>query len=283
MYDKCSSASWLFTRIGVDVNKPLQIRSHSHTNDANMKLGVNFTRYRWGCLIMADQGAANLEGISLLCDLPQHALQAAAKNCRWRNYGANEQIIDRQSEATDVFFVREGWARVVNYSISGREITLDDIGCGGHFGELAAIDGQPRSASVMALTNCSVAIMSQECFLDLVDRNPSVALKVMHGLASIIRNSTERIMDLSTLAANNRVQADLLRQALNNLDGENSASISPIPVHADIASRVSTTRETVARVMNDLARQGIVERQKNVLVVQEVDRLQQMIEEVRGG
>ena len=283
MYDKCSSASWLFTRIGVDVNKPLQIRSHSHTNDANMKLGVNFTRYRWGCLIMADQGAANLEGISLLCDLPQHALQAAAKNCRWRNYGANEQIIDRQSEATDVFFVREGWARVVNYSISGREITLDDIGCGGHFGELAAIDGQPRSASVMALTNCSVAIMSQECFLELVDRNPSVALKVMHGLASIIRNSTERIMDLSTLAANNRVQADLLRQALNNLDGENSASISPIPVHADIASRVSTTRETVARVMNDLARQGIVERQKNVLVVQEVDRLQQMIEEVRGG
>ena len=283
MYDKCSSASWLFTRIGVDVNKPLQISSHSHTNDANMQLGVNFTRYRWGYLIMADQGAANLKDISLLCDLPQHALQAAAKNCRWRNYGANEQIIDRQSEATDVFFVREGWARVVNYSISGREITLDDIGCGGHFGELAAIDGQPRSASVMALTNCSVAIMSQECFLELVDRNPSVALKVMHGLASIIRNSTERIMDLSTLAANNRVQADLLRQALNNLDGENSASISPIPVHADIASRVSTTRETVARVMNDLARQGIVERQKNVLVVQEVDRLQQMIEEVRGG
>ena len=117
-------------------------------------------------------------------------------------------------------FVREGFARVVNYSI-GREITLDDIGCGGHFGELAAIDGQPRSASVMALTHCSVAIMPQERFLDLVDQNPSVALKVMRGLASIIRNSTERIMDLSTLAANNRVQADLLRQALNNLNGDN--------------------------------------------------------------
>ena len=89
-------------------------------------------------------------------------------------------------------------------------------------------------------------------------------------------------MDLSTLAANNRVQADLLRQALNNLNGDNSASISPIPVHADIASRVSTTRETVARVMNDLARQGIVERQKNVFVIQDVNRLQEMIEKVRG-
>ena len=224
----------------------------------------------------------NLKGVSLLCDLLQPALAETAQNCRWRSYSANEQIIDRQSEATDVFFVVEGRARVVNYSISGREITLDDIEAGGHFGELAAIDGQPRSASVMALTDCSLAILPQDKFLALVYENSGIALKVMGGLASIIRNSTERIMDLSTLAANNRVQADLLRQALHNCDGKNTASISPIPVHADIASRVSTTRETVARVMNDLARQGLLERQKNVLIINDVQRLQKMVEEIRG-
>ena len=142
---------------------------------------------------MPDGDTGNLAGIALLCDLPPSTLTKAAKNCRWRSYSANEQIIDRQSEATDVFFVDEGRVRVVNYSISGREITLDDIGSGGHFGELAAIDGQPRSASVMALTGCSVAIMRQEHFLELVDENPGVALKVMRGLASIIRNSTELI------------------------------------------------------------------------------------------
>ena len=224
----------------------------------------------------------NLKGVALLCDLLQPALAETARNCRWRSYSANEQIIDRQSEATDVFFVVEGRARVVNYSISGREITLDDIEAGGHFGELAAIDGQPRSASVMALTDCSLAILPQDKFLALVYENSGIALKVMGGLASIIRNSTERIMDLSTLAANNRVQADLLRQALHNCDGKNTASISPIPVHADIASRVSTTRETVARVMNDLARQGLLERQKNVLIINDVQRLQKMVEEIRG-
>ena len=224
----------------------------------------------------------NLKGVALLCDLLQPALAETARNCRWRSYSANEQIIDRQSEATDVFFVVEGRARVVNYSISGREITLDDIEAGGHFGELAAIDGQPRSASVVALTDCSLAILPQDKFLALVYENSGIALKVMGGLASIIRNSTERIMDLSTLAANNRVQADLLRQALHNCDGKNTASISPIPVHADIASRVSTTRETVARVMNDLARQGLLERQKNVLIINDVQRLQKMVEEIRG-
>ena len=231
---------------------------------------------------MPDADAGNLSGIRLLSDLGTPELEVAAKNCRWRNYGAQEQIIDRQSEATDVFFVVDGRVRVVNYSVSGREITLDDIEPGGHFGELAAIDGQPRSASVMSLTPCAVAIMPQDRFMELVEGNASVALKVMRGLASIIRNSTERIMDLSTLAANNRVHADLLRQALANMDEDNRALISPIPVHADIASRVSTTRETVARVMNDLARQGILERQKGALVVGDVDQLRDMVEEVRG-
>ena len=231
---------------------------------------------------MPDADAGSLSAVSLLCDLAPDQLQSVAKNCRWRNYGAHEQIIDRQSEATDVFFVVDGRVRVVNYSISGREITLDDLTAGAHFGELAAIDGQPRSASVMALTECAVAIIPQERFMELVENHSSIALKVMRGLATIIRSSTERIMDLSTLAANNRVQADLLRQALSSMDDDNRASISPIPVHADIASRVSTTRETVARVMNDLARQGIVERQKDALVVVDVESLQEMVEEVRG-
>jgi CRP-like cAMP-binding protein len=89
-------------------------------------------------------------------------------------------------------------------------------------------------------------------------------------------------MDLSTLAANNRVHADLLRQARANMKGANEAEIRPIPVHSDIASRVSTTRETVARVLNDLARKGIVERLKDSLVVRDVDRLHELVEQVRG-
>ena len=89
-------------------------------------------------------------------------------------------------------------------------------------------------------------------------------------------------MDLSTLAANNRVQADLLRLARNNMVGENRAELKPIPVHGDIASRVSTTRETVARVLSDLSRQGMVERQKDRLVIDDVDCLEDMVEEVRG-
>ena len=66
------------------------------------------------------------------------------------------------------------------------------------------------------------------------------------------------------------------------MDGDNKAVIKPNPLHGDIASRVSTTRETVARVMNDLARQDIVERTKKALVIVDVEKLNAMVQEVRG-
>jgi len=153
---------------------------------------------------------------------------------------------------------------------------------GSYFGELAAIDSEPRSASVMALTDCLVAALPQEQFLELLEKHPPIALKVMKSLTGIIRTAADRIMDLSTLAANNRVHADLLRMARNHMDDENIAAISPIPTHSDIASRASTTRETVARVLSDLAKNGVVERRKKALVVLDVEQLSDMVEEVRG-
>jgi CRP-like cAMP-binding protein len=231
---------------------------------------------------VTNTAAETLAGVQLLSGLAPQELRRVEQGCRWKRYPPHEQIIDRQSDSRDVFFVIEGRVRVVNYSLSGREITLDDVGPGNYFGELAAIDGQPRSASVMALTDCLIASLPSEQFLHILEKYSSVARDVMTHLAAIIRTSTDRIMDLSTLAANNRVHADLLRQARANVKGRNVAEISPIPVHGDIASRVSTTRETVARVMNDLARQGIVERKKDALIIHDVERLRHMVEEVRG-
>lgn len=223
-----------------------------------------------------------LTDIQLLSELSPDEVEVVEKSCRWKTYGASEQIIDQHSDSRDIFFVAEGRVRVVNYSLSGREITFDDLEAGSHFGELAAIDGLPRSASVMALTEVRIASLSAEQFHSIILDHPAIALKLMKHLAHLVRTSTSRIMELSTLGANNRIHADLLRMARKVTEDEMTAIIAPIPVHSDVASRVSTTRETVARVMNDLARKGIVERQKAALVVKDLARLEDMVEDVRG-
>jgi len=232
--------------------------------------------------LAADPGPKLLKGVDLLKDLQPQELVEIEEVCRFKTFRAGSQVFDRQAETHDVFFVIRGRVRIVNYSLSGREITLDDVGAGGHFGELAAIDGQPRSAAVLAIEDSLIVALPQRHFVESLQRYPAIAQRVMVRLARMVRASTERIMDLSTLAANNRVQAELLRQARDTMKDDNTAVISPIPVHSDIASRVSTTRETVARVLSDLTRQGILERTRDSLIIRDVERLEEMVEEVRG-
>lgn len=231
---------------------------------------------------MADN-SRDLSRVQILAGLPEEDLAALGDRCTWRHFEPDQFIIDQNSPSRDVCFVTAGRARIVIYAPNGREISFDDVVAGSYFGELAAIDGDPRSASAVALDPTTVAAMAPDAFIDVLVEYPTVALDVMRGLARIVRSATARIMDLSVLGANNRVQAEVLRLARDcSADGV-EARIRPIPVHSDIAARVSTTRETVARVLSDLARHEVVVREGHALLVRDIPRLNSMVDEVRGA
>jgi CRP/FNR family transcriptional regulator, cyclic AMP receptor protein len=223
----------------------------------------------------------SLTKVNLLSGLDDPTLKSLEQRCRWQRFGPQEQIIGHDSDSRDVYFIVEGRVRVVNYSLSGREITFDEIASGRYFGEFSALDGHPRSANVVALTETLVASVSPETFLNLLRDNPGLAVEVMQELAKLIRASRDRVMDLSTLGAHNRVHSELLREAKLHARDDNTAVIAPIPVHGDIASRVSTTRETVARVFGDLTKQGLIKRGKNELLVLDLERLEKLVENLR--
>ena len=145
--------------------------------------------------------------------------------------------------------------------------------------ELAAIDGAPRSATVVALEPTGVCVIDDASFMAAVLSSPETSRRLMERLTAIIRRSTGRIFDLSVYGANIRIYADLQRLSKPAADGSDSAVITPIPVHSDIAARVSTTRETVARVLGDLSRREIVIREKDWLIVTDTGLLAEMIEE----
>lgn len=220
-----------------------------------------------------------LDEISLVADLPGDAKVSLAQHCTMRRYTQAQEIISKENDARDVYFITTGSARVVNWSSGGREVSFEDIPAGGMFGELAAIDGAPRSATVVALEPTEVCCIDAASFMAAVLSSPETSLRLMERLTAIIRRSTGRIFDLSVYGANIRIYADLLRLSEPVDDGGNSAVIKPIPVHSDIAARISTTRETVARVLGDLSRREIVIREKDRLIVPDTDRLAEMVED----
>lgn len=232
---------------------------------------------------MGTPTSESLANVGIFSDLGANDIAKLEQRCSWKRFGRQELIIDRQAESREVYFIVSGKVRVVNYSMSGREVTFDDLVAGSHFGELAALDSQPRSANVVAIEPTTVASLTHETFRELLQEHPEVASRILVHMAQIIRASTERIMDLSTLGANNRVYAELLRLAKPGTREDNTAVIQPIPIHGDIASRVSTTRETVARVLGDLSRTDLVKREDDRLIILDVEKLEDMVEQFRGS
>lgn len=227
---------------------------------------------------MSESGAETLENIGLLEGFSPEERRDLEKRCAWRHYGANEQIIDRDSDSGDVYFVVAGDVRIVNYSYSGREVSYDDIPAGGFFGELAAIDGKPRSATVVTLKKTIVASLSPEALREAILDHPRLALAIMKRLVAVIRGSTDRIMDLSTLGAYSRVYAELLRLARQDVDEEYGATIAKLPTHSALASRCGTTRETVARAISDLTKREVCEKRGQGLYFPDLEALEDIVE-----
>ena len=217
-----------------------------------------------------------LRGIELLESLPDPELRALEQRCRWQRYAAGQQIVDRSSESRDVFFVVEGSVQAVDFSPSGREVVYAVIGAGGHFGELSAIDGLARSAFVVAIEECLLAVLTPTQFESLIRAQPEVTVALLRRLVGMIRTTDERLTEVTTLGAMARICRELLRLAQHD-DHTGAWLIVPMPTQRDLAARTGTTRETVARTLSQLTRDGLLQRAGRTLRIYDKGALEAAI------
>jgi CRP/FNR family transcriptional regulator, cyclic AMP receptor protein len=226
---------------------------------------------------MSTDRIATLKESGFFAGLSTEDLAALAARCRWRSTSSGELIIGHRDQSRDVLFLLSGLVRVNVYSLSGRQVSFRDIRPGDVFGELSAIDGKPRSASVESLMPSTLMVMPQAVFLDMLQAHPPVMIETLCRLTAIIRSLTDRVVEISTLAVRNRVQAELVRLARDH--GGHDAVISPAPTHAEIASRISTHREAVTRELSRLEDLGLIAREGRTLRVTNLPRLTAMVED----
>jgi CRP/FNR family cyclic AMP-dependent transcriptional regulator len=231
---------------------------------------------------MTAEASGTLARFKLFEGLPATALRALEQRCRFRRYLRDATIVDYQANKTDVFFIVNGQVRVTIFSKAGREVAFRDLDAGELFGELSAIDGKPRAANVVALTECVLAAMPESALWDVLHRHQSVADAMLRRLAGNVRTLTERVFEFSTLAVRNRIHAELLRLARNSDKGSRPIAIAPMLTHAELASRLSTHREAVTRELNELTRLGVIERSGNDLVVPDINALERLVTDVEG-
>jgi len=227
--------------------------------------------------------ADTLIGIAIFRSLDNAARASIARHCHTFRYPAHHDIICNQDTDNDVYFVIGGRVRATIFSRAGKEVAFRDMGAGEMFGDLSAIDGRPRCANVITLEESVVLNMNASAFQNVLRHHSQVAFEVLCGLTELVRHLSDRVVEFSTLGVNNRIHAELLRLAKEYPRDGAVVEISHPPTHADIASRVSTRREAVTKELSRLSDMGLIERRGKSLVVRDLTRLEQMIDDLKGS
>lgn len=188
-----------------------------------------------------------LKNVSLFTNLPQKSLDELEQLSVLRRYPKNTILFIEGDESTHLYVIKDGKVSVSVAGEDGREVILNYIGAGEYFGELALLDGQPRSATVRTVTPCEVIAVSRSSFQELLKTNPEFVLQVTSELTSRIRQLTESVKDLALLDVYGRVS-----NVLEKLSDDNGRIDNPKVTHQDIANMVGSSREMVSRIMKQL-------------------------------
>jgi CRP/FNR family cyclic AMP-dependent transcriptional regulator len=220
--------------------------------------------------------APSLAVLDFFSEVLPERLAEIEQSCEFRTFAPNEIILRRGSTTEDALFLLDGEARVILELEDGEEIKLATIADRDVIGALSALDGEARSASVVASKPCSVGIMPRSLFVEVLKRDPGVAFRMLQRFSAIIRSLNTRVRDLSLLSPEQRLYTELLRLARPMEEAPGQIAIPDTPGHDDLASWANTTREVVAYSIGTLARRGIVERKHKTLYIRDPEALRSL-------
>ena len=207
---------------------------------------------------------------------PHHLRDAYLARARTIAIRKRQIVVAEGSDSRDVYLIQNGKLQVSMLSSAGREVILREMGPDQIFGDIAAVDHKPRSASVVATEDCRLAHMTGDDFVTFLGEVPQAGLWMVRQLTALVRDLTERTLSLATLPVATRVQIELLRLA--GEQGKSSGDedlrvINPLPTHADLAARIGTHREAVSRELNALASEGLVKQVGRTMTILSLSRL----------
>jgi CRP/FNR family cyclic AMP-dependent transcriptional regulator len=198
---------------------------------------------------------AHIEAVPLFAKLPRPAQEALLCQARKRTYARSAIVINEGDAAHGLFIVCSGSLKACLNDDQGRELVLSTHGPGDHFGELALLDGAPRSANVVALESSELLIVTKDAFHAVLQDHPDCMWAIVQGLVERVRDLTENVRALALVDVFGR-----LARLLTSLSADEGgvSVIRPRPTQQDIANRIGASREMVSRILKELVFGGFL-------------------------
>tara|TARA_X000000950_G_C13908188_1_gene657847 strand:- start:85 stop:768 length:684 start_codon:yes stop_codon:yes gene_type:complete len=202
-----------------------------------------------------------LKTVSLFWDLDKTELGYISDKMVSKKFENGNLIFLEESEGKNLFFVVEGSVKVTRLSKDGREVILAMLNAGDFFGEMSLLDGEARSANVIALEKTEVLSLKRDDFLVVLHDYPKIAIQLLKEMTSRLRKSDRQIVSLSLSDAEKRIALCIARFAdEQGVIKNGQVTIPKIPIQQDIANMAGTSRETVSRAMSLLTEEKYIER-----------------------
>jgi CRP/FNR family cyclic AMP-dependent transcriptional regulator len=197
--------------------------------------------------------------------------------CVWRKVDEGQTIIDFDDLSSDVHFLVSGDVRIQLRTTGGREFILADLHAGEFFGELAAIDGEPRSANVTALTRATICIVGAALFREMLGASARLSDRVMRLLARRVRDLNARLLEHAVLDVRHNLYAELLRLSIPRPQASPARIVSPPPYHHVLAARIGCRREQITRELRAMEQDGLMQKTRGGLILPDPAAIRQRI------
>ncbi|ARV62812.1 hypothetical protein BZZ01_02405 [Nostocales cyanobacterium HT-58-2] len=208
--------------------------------------------------------------------LSEPVLEEALTNLVTRTHPANQVILLENDWGGSVYFLMEGWVKIRTYNLEGKEVTLNILGKGELFGEMAALDEVPRSTDVITLTSTVIGSMPAQDFLKLLQTEPMTGVRLAQLMARRLRQVNRRLR-LRESDSQSRVADTLLFLAEGQGKKRGEGTEIPNLPHRELSGLSGLARETVTRVLTRLEKKGLIRREHELICIPDVSALERMI------
>ena len=200
-----------------------------------------------------------LESVPIFSDLSKSDLTKISDRMTQRTFTKNQMILLEDDLGQTFFVISKGSVKITRLSDDGREVILAMLGEADFFGEMSLLDGDGRSANVVALEASEVLTLARNEFLDILEKYPKISICLLEELTHRLRKSDQQIESLSLSDVEQRIGITLIRLAeeLGTIK-QGSVTITNLPFQQDIANMAGTSRETVSRTFKLLEEKGLL-------------------------
>ena len=217
-----------------------------------------------------------IENIPFLAGFPESIIKKVTRNIVSRSHPANQMVLLENDWGGAVYFIIDGWVKIRTYNIDGKEVTLNILGKGEIFGEMAAIEELPRSTDVLTLVPTTISTIPSQDFLELIYSEPLAGIHLAQMMSKRLRQVNRRLQ-VREAKSTSRVADALLFLAEGQ--GEKSVQGTAIPnlPHRELSGISGLARETVTRALSKLEHQGLIRREGNLLYIKDVEALRKSV------